>query len=44
MKTKVDILEKNIEVDIGSKQDTDKQPNNIEKDDAKNIFQFDECD
>ena len=44
LKTKVDILEKNIEIDNSLKQDTDKQPNDIEKDDAKNIFQCDECD
>ena len=44
LKTKADILENNIEDDNSSKQDTDKQPNDIEKDDAKNIFQCDECD
>ena len=38
LKTKVDILEKNIEIDNSLKQDTDKQPNDIWKDDAKNIF------
>ena len=44
LKTKVDILEKNIKVDNRSKQYTAKQPIDIEKDDAKNIFQCDECD
>ena len=44
LKTKVDILEKNLEVNNSSKQGAAKQPNDIEKDDAKNIFQCDECD
>ena len=42
--TKVDIMEKNIEVDNSSKQDTAKQPIDIEKDDDKNIFQCVKCD